>query len=184
MATKAQIEANRRNSQLSTGPKTSDGKSSVSKNATKHGLFSKAVLIDGDDEELFHDLNERLWTELSPVGVIEENLVERITTYMWRLRRIVQIEAWLLEPRQTSFETDEKFRADWKTRLAYHFEPDRFSTLCRYEIAIERMMQQAFLTLNLKQNARRRRESLQNKANLNAEPSPQSPFSPVLKDHG
>ncbi len=38
MSTQAQILANRRNAQNSTGPRTPQGKAAVSQNAVKHGL--------------------------------------------------------------------------------------------------------------------------------------------------
>jgi hypothetical protein len=40
MATQAQILANRRNAQKSTGPRTEKGKAVVSQNAVKHGLLA------------------------------------------------------------------------------------------------------------------------------------------------
>jgi hypothetical protein len=44
MATEAQIIANRRNSQKSTGLRSLEGKAIVSKNAVKHGLFALEVV--------------------------------------------------------------------------------------------------------------------------------------------
>jgi hypothetical protein len=41
MATEKQINANRKNAQKSTGPKTAEGKAAVSQNAVKHGLFTR-----------------------------------------------------------------------------------------------------------------------------------------------
>ena len=58
MATEAQIIANRRNSQKSTGPRSPEGKAVVSKNAVKHGLFASENVIKGEKKEdfdLFHD---------------------------------------------------------------------------------------------------------------------------------
>jgi len=43
MSTEAQILANRRNAQKSTGPRTRGGKAAVSQNAVKHGLTSPVV---------------------------------------------------------------------------------------------------------------------------------------------
>ena len=40
MATAAQIAANRRNAQISSGPKTLSGKKTASANARRHGLYS------------------------------------------------------------------------------------------------------------------------------------------------
>jgi hypothetical protein len=58
MATEAQIIANRRNSQKSTGPRSPEGKAIVSKNAVKHGLFASENVIKGENQadfDLFHD---------------------------------------------------------------------------------------------------------------------------------
>ncbi len=41
MTTQAQIEANRKNAQKSTGPKSRQGKDTVSQNAVKHGLCAE-----------------------------------------------------------------------------------------------------------------------------------------------
>lgn len=40
-----QLEANRQNAQLSTGPKTVEGKNKVKWNALKHGLLAKSVVV-------------------------------------------------------------------------------------------------------------------------------------------
>src|SRR5205814_6955117 len=46
------VDANRRNAQRSTGPRTALGKSRVSRNAVKHGIFSKNLLTrDADGGE-------------------------------------------------------------------------------------------------------------------------------------
>jgi hypothetical protein len=42
-----QMEANRRNAQKSTGPKTPDGRAVSKMNALKHGILSKEVLARG-----------------------------------------------------------------------------------------------------------------------------------------
>src|SRR5712692_7993548 len=70
------IEANRRNALRSTGPKSREGKMTVSRNAIKHGLLVKEVVITaGDGEENsdeFHGLLARLWEDYWPVGIVEE----------------------------------------------------------------------------------------------------------------
>ena len=46
------IEANRRNALRSTGPTTDKGKTAASRNAIKHGLLAREVVITaGDGEE-------------------------------------------------------------------------------------------------------------------------------------
>src|SRR3954468_6253699 len=70
MATAAQIEANRCNAQMSTGPRTASGKARASLNATKHGRRAEAaapVLPQEDPDE--RDEKIRRWVEdLQPVG--------------------------------------------------------------------------------------------------------------------
>lgn len=70
------IQANRRNALRSTGPKTGWGKRTVARNAIKHGLLAREVVITaGDGEESleeFHALTERLLESYEPVGVVEE----------------------------------------------------------------------------------------------------------------
>src|SRR5215217_2320315 len=93
MASKKQIEANKRNALKSTGPKTPEGKATARLNATKHGLLSQEVLLPGEDEEALKELAKRLRAELQPVGEMESLLVERIIDAVWRLRRLSRVEA-------------------------------------------------------------------------------------------
>ena len=93
MTTKRQVEANRRNAQRSTGPKTEKGKAVAKFNALRHGLTAKEVVIPGEDEEALMDLQDRLVRELDPEGVLESQLVDRIAVGLWRLRRVWSVEA-------------------------------------------------------------------------------------------
>jgi len=86
-------EANRRNAQKSTGPRTSEGKNAVRLNALRHGLLSTEVLLPGEDGEALGELGERLGAELQPVGELENLLVDRIVAALWRLRRLGRVEA-------------------------------------------------------------------------------------------
>src|SRR4028118_664800 len=93
MASDKQIQANRRNAQRSTGPKTPEGKDAVRLNATKHGLRSQEVLLPGEDGEALKELDENLRAELQPVGELENLLVDGIVAAHWRLRRLRRVEA-------------------------------------------------------------------------------------------
>lgn len=53
MATEAQILANRRNAQKSTGPRTPQGKAAVSQNAVKHGLLARQDVINLESQADF-----------------------------------------------------------------------------------------------------------------------------------
>jgi hypothetical protein len=93
MTTPRKAEANRRNALKSTGPRTPEGKAAVRLNALKHGLLSQEILLPGEDGEALRELGERLRAELQPVGELESLLVDRITSLLWRLRRLGRVEA-------------------------------------------------------------------------------------------
>ena len=93
----AQIEANRRNAQKSTGPKTARGLAKSKLNAFKHGLLSREVLVLGkfanENPQEFQKLAEQVYADLDPVGFMECLLVDQIVTTYWRLRRVLRAEA-------------------------------------------------------------------------------------------
>jgi hypothetical protein len=75
MSTERQIEANRLNGSLSSGPTTPAGKAVASQNSLKHGLLSREVLLPGEDEEEFATFGRGLWQELDSQGALEYALV-------------------------------------------------------------------------------------------------------------
>jgi hypothetical protein len=95
MATIKQIEANRRNALQSTGPKTAEGKTVVALNAIKHGLLSRELLLPGEDGTDLSELAENLRAQLAPVEALESLFVDRIIAAVWRLRRLIRVEAGL-----------------------------------------------------------------------------------------
>lgn len=102
MTSKKQLQANRQNVKKSTGPKSTEGKAAASLNATKHGIFSRQVLIStgrsiDESHEALIDLKESLWEELQPVGTIEEVLVDRIVSTLWRMKRFLMAESGMVE---------------------------------------------------------------------------------------
>ncbi len=96
MTTQKQIEANRRNSRRSPGPRTRTGKAESKMNAMKHGLLAEQVAVRGEDPVEFAGVLESLIDEFQPQGPLEEQLVERVAACMWRLRRLYRIEAGIL----------------------------------------------------------------------------------------
>jgi hypothetical protein len=92
-----QVAANRRNAEKAAGPKTAEGKALSRMNAVKHGILSTEVVVRGlriqERVEEFKALRERFWESLTPVGPVEEMLVDRIVTVQWRLRRALMAEA-------------------------------------------------------------------------------------------
>lgn len=95
MTSPRQIEANRANAKLSTGPKSSEGKSIAAKNAIKHGLLAKDAVLPDENYEDYVSLLSDLTEEFQPSGVIESSCVGRIANSLWRLERIGRLETGL-----------------------------------------------------------------------------------------
>jgi len=92
MSTEAQILANRRNAQKSTGPRSRQGKAAVSQNAVKHGLLTRHDVIGSESQADFELYRERMLAELSPASPMESMLAERIVSLSWRLKRAGRIQ--------------------------------------------------------------------------------------------
>ena len=90
-----QKTANQANARHSTGPKTRKGKAVVRLNALRHGLLTRDVVLPGEDADAFEDLWNKVRANLSPVGPIEESLVDRVVNAMWRLQRLGRAETAL-----------------------------------------------------------------------------------------
>jgi hypothetical protein len=97
MTTQRQIEANRENAKKSTGPASADGKQRSSKNAMTHGILSQQILVHGEDPDEFDTFRKDLADDLSPVGPVEELLVDQMVSCMWRYRRLLRVETGLFE---------------------------------------------------------------------------------------
>ena len=115
------LEANRRNSLRSTGPKTARGKCIVSRNAIKHGILAREVLItSGEGQECQRELNElvdKLVEYYRPVGVVEEKLVETIAACWWRKARILRAENGEIRKRLDTGCVDYALRASDKANF-------------------------------------------------------------------
>jgi hypothetical protein len=93
MATLAQITANQSNAQLSTGPKTAEGKARVSQNALRHGLTAKHLVIRPEEQEEFIGFRDDLAAELAPQGAAELLTFNELLHAAWSLQRFRRIEA-------------------------------------------------------------------------------------------
>jgi hypothetical protein len=92
MSTQSQINANRQNAQKSTGPRTTQGKAAVSKNAVKHGLFAAEAVITVEDPAEYEAYLENFLAELEPVGMVETMMAERFVSLAWRPKRAERMQ--------------------------------------------------------------------------------------------
>lgn len=97
MTTPKQIAANTQNSKQSTGPKSDSGKLAASKNALRHGLLSKRLVISElEKQKEWNTHYQEIIESLSPVGGLEIKLAERIAVNLWRLSRVARYEAEII----------------------------------------------------------------------------------------
>lgn len=88
---------NRENSQHSTGPRSEDGKQRSSQNALKHGLTSRMPVLRSEDPALYEQRCRQFHDEYQPKTPTEIQLVQELADTAWRLNRIPQLEAELLD---------------------------------------------------------------------------------------
>jgi len=92
-----QQEANRRNAQNSTGPKTPEGKTAVRLNALTYGLHARQLILPNEDPEEYKQLWAGLETEWQPQTPTERLHLEQMATSQWLLARIAKRERIIYE---------------------------------------------------------------------------------------
>jgi hypothetical protein len=97
MASEKQVSANRRNAAKSTGPTTHDGKLVSRRNAMRHGLTAATVVPAIEDAEEFECFAAAIRADYQPISAVEQELVARLTSLLWRLRRSTLIETNLFQ---------------------------------------------------------------------------------------
>ncbi len=130
MATTAQIFANRENSKLSTGPRTPEGKTASSSNATSHGLSAADPVLPHEDRSQFNALLERYTSEFEPTTTHEEFLVSQMAGARWKLDRAERIETAMFAAATTEALIVQAF-TDKETASG-------FARLDRYRTSLER----------------------------------------------
>jgi hypothetical protein len=91
-----QIEANRRNALRSTGPTTEDGKRRSRQNAVRHGLSAETVVDIVEDIDDYRGFEAAIIADYDARTAVERELVLRLASLLWRLRRATLIETELL----------------------------------------------------------------------------------------
>src|SRR3982750_4868875 len=95
MSSFRQIEANRRNAQLSAGPVTEAGKKRPRRNALRHGLTAETVIDSLEDAEDYAAFEMAVTADYDAQSAVERELVLRLASVLLRLRRDNSIESGL-----------------------------------------------------------------------------------------
>jgi hypothetical protein len=93
----SQVEANRRNALISTGPQTEAGKKRSRGNAVRHGLTAETVIVGLEDAEDYAAFELSVTADFDAQTAVERELVLRLASLLWRLRRTTAIETGLLQ---------------------------------------------------------------------------------------
>ncbi len=139
MVSEKQLEANRRNAEKSTGPKTAEGKSNSSRNNLRHGLTGQISLLPTEDRAAHDAFCNELIASFNPETPMEWQLAQSISEDSWRLNRACAIENNMFalghhhERREIQIAL-----ADAKTFLA---QAAAFNLLSLYEQRINRNLQ-------------------------------------------
>ena len=96
MTSPARAAANAANAQSSTGPRTEEGKARSSRNALKHGLTSRDLIVREDEQEDFNDLQQSLREDLGPEGALESFTFNQLVRAAWNMHRFQRLEAGLM----------------------------------------------------------------------------------------
>ncbi len=110
MSTFKQIEANRANALLSTGPNSAKGKAKAAANGLTHGLNSSPESLFAahpDQEQAFHTLAHNLRKDCQPATAIEEQTFQLYAWSLFQAKRAQRLELlsqdrWLEDPTNAS----------------------------------------------------------------------------------
>jgi hypothetical protein len=91
-----QWATNRENAQKSTGPRTEDGKRRSRRNALRHGLTAQTVVDGLEDPEDYRAFEATIIADYDAHTAVERELVLRLASLLWRIRRATGIETDLL----------------------------------------------------------------------------------------
>jgi hypothetical protein len=112
MTSLKQIEANRRNAAKSTGPTTAAGKERSRCNAVRHGLTAETVIATLEDADDYRAFEAAITADYDAQSAVERELVLRLASLLWRLRRAVAIETGLLEMQATEMTKGSDLRSE------------------------------------------------------------------------
>jgi hypothetical protein len=136
MSSFRQIEANRRNARLSTGPVTEEGKRRSRQNALRHGLTAETVIDALEDAEDYAAFEMAVTADYDAQSAVERELVLRLASLLWRLRRATLIESGL-------FKIQAKHLLQFRQRRrTYRERPKIIDSAYRNALATEEDMQQ------------------------------------------
>jgi len=178
MSTDAQINANRLNSQKSTGPTSPEGKAKSALNALKSGIDAWSHIIAGEDPAELEALTEQFLQHYKPADPVQLSLVDTLISTEWIQRRLRRIEAQLwtyridiLDQNLTRAEfVDPSIQRNSPLGHAFHAALDPFTRIQRRIDATNRMFLRTLKALQDLQAATASKPASQTPATTFSEP--------------
>ncbi len=152
------------NAQLSSGPRTEQGKLRSAENSTRHGLASRKLQrISPDDRAEFDQHCAEMLAALAPEGAIERQLADAIVFDQWRLTRARALENEIFA-RGFMRAKDEPFSA----AETWTGQAKNLALLTLYEQRINRVLARNTAELEARQSARKAAPLAQSELNVAA----------------
>ena len=128
MTSLRQIESNRRNALKSTGPKTDSGKQRASQNAVRHGLTAETIITLLEDPDDYRAFELAVTADYEAETAVERELILRVASLLWRLRRTTSIETGLFQIQNFLAEPGQQTRSAQDCEIITIFQAGQLST--------------------------------------------------------
>ena len=170
-------EQSKRNGARSQGPVSPAGKSIVARNALRHGLTSKKVVLPGESPAAFRELLAAYHDHFQPQTALEAELVHTMAIARWRLRRLTTVETHMYSTHAHMYQKsiadhlpdyNDDERNAWVFRHLGNNSP-ALGLLVRYEATLSRSHDRALKQL----------QELRNKPGFSPAAHPQLPALPT-----
>jgi hypothetical protein len=133
IVSQARVDANRRNAQLSTGPRTEEGKNRSRANALKHGLCASAVVPE--DPELIRRRSREFHEVMKPQNEVQVWMADHAALYSIRIDHCEKVERHVRDKislrAELTWDDDRRSEAEVLGRLLAKNPAETFDALRR-----------------------------------------------------
>jgi hypothetical protein len=139
-----QLEANRRNAQLSTGPRTQEGKARSAMNGFRSPITGLTAVMTNEDRIAQNEFVNAYIADLDPLGAVEIQYARTLALDNWRLNRIKSVEenifavGYEINPGETFSSPIPQIEAAFAHALTYMSHAQILDKLSLYEARLSR----------------------------------------------
>jgi hypothetical protein len=139
-----QIEANRANAKLSTGPRTEEGKARSAMNGFKSPITGLTAVMTNEDRIAQNEFVNAYIADCAPLGAVEIQYARTLALDNWRLNRIKSVEenifavGYEINPGETFSSPIPQIEAAFAHALTYMSHAQILDKLSLYEARLSR----------------------------------------------